>query len=89
MKILWIYFLGVNPNWSILRGHVYAFQGFFFRSRYKTEDIFGVAKISNIFRVLKIPDIFFFLGGGGRTIDTGPEPTHIEQMRVPPGLAAY
>ena len=27
----------------------------------------GVAKISNIFRVLDIPDIsfFFFLGGGG------------------------
>ena len=25
----------------------------------------GVAKISNIFRVLDIPDISFFLGGGG------------------------
>ena len=25
----------------------------------------GVAKISTIFRVLDIPDIFFFLGGGG------------------------
>ena len=30
-------------------------------------DIFGVAKISNIFEVLEIPDIFFFFfwGGGG------------------------
>ena len=44
---------------------------------------FGVAKVSNIFLLLDIPD-FFFGGGGGRRSDAGSEPTHEEKMRVPP-----
>ena len=39
----------------------------------------GVAKISNIFGVLEIPD-----NVRGRTVDAGPEPTYVEKMRVPP-----
>ena len=37
--------------------------GLFFRSRYIMEDIFWVAKISNIFGVLEIPDIFCGVNG--------------------------
>ena len=44
-------------------------------------DIFWVANVSNIFRVLEIPDIVW-----GYTVDTGPEPTYEEKMRVPPGV---
>ena len=37
----------------------------------------GVAQISNIFGVLKIPDFFFFFGeGGGGAVDAWPEPTY-------------
>ena len=28
-------------------------------------DVFWAAKISNILKVLEVPDFFFFLGGGG------------------------
>ena len=35
------------------------------RSMYKMGIFLGVAKISNIFRVLDIPDVFFFGGGEG------------------------
>ena len=34
------------------------------RPRYRIGDFFGGAKISNFFKVLEIPDIFFFGGGG-------------------------
>ena len=54
---------------------------FFLRSRYRMGDIFWVANVSNIFRVLEIPDIVW-----GYTVDTGPEPTYEEKMRVPPGV---
>ena len=40
---------------------------------------FGIAKISNIFMGCLKFLIFF-----GWTVDTGPEPTHEEKMRVPP-----
>ena len=46
MKILWI-FLGSLLNWTVLRGHFYSFNGLFWRSGYRMEDIFGVAKSSN------------------------------------------
>ena len=49
MKIFWIFFWGHHKNWTIFRGHFYAFQGRFLRTRYKMGDIFGFAKISNIF----------------------------------------
>ena len=42
MKTVWI-FLGSSQNWTILRG-------LFLWSRYRMGDIFGVGKISNIFR---------------------------------------
>ena len=41
-------FGGSSQNWTILRGHFYAFYGLFLRSRYKMGDIFWVAKISNV-----------------------------------------
>ena len=41
MKILWI-FLGVySHNWVIFKGHLYALEGLFIRSRYIMGDIFG------------------------------------------------
>ena len=47
-------------------------------------DVFLVAKISNIFGILEIPDIFW-----GSTVNTWPEPTNEEKLRVPPsGLRA-
>ena len=52
---------------GLLKGHFYAFFGFFLSVKVKNGDIWGGGgdKISNIFRVLDIPDISFF-GGGGR-----------------------
>ena len=41
------------------------FRFFFLGSRYKMGIFWGVAKISNIFRELEIPDISFFFWGGG------------------------
>ena len=38
----------------------------------------GLLKFQIFFGVLEIPDIF-----GGLTVDTGPEPTYEEKMRVP------
>ena len=54
-------------NWTIVKGRFYAFQGLFLRSRYRSGNIFWVAKISNILRCLKflIFFFFFFWGGGG------------------------
>ena len=48
-------FLGSSQNWTIFRGHFYAFYGLFLSGGYS----------SNIFGVLEIPDIFFRGGGGG------------------------
>ena len=59
MKIVY-FFLGgggggYSPqNWTIFRCNFYAFYGLFFTSRI----FWGVAKISIIFEVLEIPDIF-------------------------------
>ena len=33
-------FLGSSQNWTIFRGHFYAFYGLFLRSRYRMGDIF-------------------------------------------------
>ena len=63
MKFLWIYFWGSSQNWTIFRGHFCAFYGLFLRSRYRIRICFWVAKISNIFWGVEIPDIF--LRGGG------------------------
>ena len=64
MKELWILF-GSSHNWTIFRVLSNAFFGNFLRSMYRMGIFLGVAKISNIFGVLEIPDIFFFFGGGG------------------------
>ena len=56
MDILW----GSSQNWTLFSGHFYEFYGLFLRPKYRMGGIFGVAKISNIFGVLEIPDI---LGG--------------------------
>ena len=66
MIFLWIFFLrggggrggGLSRNWAIFRVHFYAFYGLFVRSRYRMGVFLGVAKISNIFWVLEIFDIF-------------------------------
>ena len=63
MDILW----GSSQNWTRFRGHFYVFSKF-----QGTEwGIFGVAKISNIFGVLDISDIFFFFWGGGDRVGDG------------------
>ena len=41
--------MGSSQNWTIFRGHIYAFKGLLLRSRYRMGIFFGVAKISNIF----------------------------------------
>ena len=41
MKIFLDIFWGLAQNWTIFRGHLYAFKGFFLRSRYRMGDIFG------------------------------------------------
>ena len=41
-------------------------------------DFLGVAKISNIFEVLEIPDISW-----GLTVDAGPDPTYEEKIELP------
>ena len=46
MKIFVDIFWGSSYNWTIFRGHFYAFYGLFLRSRFKMGDIFWVAKIS-------------------------------------------
>ena len=67
MKILSISFLGSSKNWTIFKGHFYAFLGLLLRSRYKMGDIFLGAKISNIFLgCLKF--LIFFRGVKGRCL---------------------
>ena len=50
------------------------------------ENIFWVAKTSNIYLgYLKFMTFFsFWGGGGGRTVDAGPESTYEENLRVHP-----
>ena len=43
-------FLGLSQNWTIFRGHFYAFYGLFLRSWYRMGIFFWVSKASNIFR---------------------------------------
>ena len=59
-------FLGSSQNWTIFRGHFYAFLGLFLRSRYRIGDIFWVAKISNIF--LGCLKFLIFFGGEGQML---------------------
>ena len=53
------HFWGSSQYWTVLRGHIYAFKGLFFRPRHRMGDIFAVAKISYIFGCLKF---LIFLG---------------------------
>ena len=57
MKILWIFF-GSSQNWASLRV-ISMHLRVFFKGKVQNWDIFWVAKISNIFRVLEILDIFW------------------------------
>ena len=59
------YFLGVDTtNWSIFRGHFYAFEGLLLRSSYRMVVFFWDAIISKIFfRCLKF---LIFIGLNGR-----------------------
>ena len=64
MKILWIFFGGSPQNWTIIRGHFYAFLCLFLRSRNKMGIFLGVGKISNFLGgCLKF---LIFLGLNGR-----------------------
>ena len=56
MDVFW----GTSQNWTIFRGHFYAFFGSFFKVKVQNGVYFGVAKISNIFGVLEIPVFFCF-----------------------------
>ena len=55
-------FGGSSQNWTIFRGHFYAFWVFSLGQGTKWGIFMGVAKISNIFWVLEIPDIFCVSG---------------------------
>ena len=56
MDIFW----GSTQNRTIFRGHFYAFYGLFKGQGTEWGMFWGVAKISNIFGVLEIPDIFLW-----------------------------
>ena len=51
-------FLESSQNWNILGGHFYTFYALFLRSKYRMGLFWGVAKISNIFVMPHIPDIY-------------------------------
>ena len=55
MDIFW----GYHKNWTILRGHFYAFLGFFKRTRYRMGVFLGGAKFQIFLGVLEIPEIFW------------------------------
>ena len=63
MKILWIFFWVITKVDYIL-GSFLCILCVFLMSRYRMGDTFWVAKISNIFGVLEIPDIFLEGGWG-------------------------
>ena len=50
----------------IYLGAISMHLGYFLKVKIQNGDNFGVAKISNIFGVFEIPDIFFFKGMNGR-----------------------
>ena len=72
--------MGSSQNWTIFRGHFYAFWGLFLRSWYRMGIFFWVAKISNNF----LGCLEFLIFFGGRRVDAGPKPTYEETLRVPP-----
>ena len=48
----------VITNWTLFRGHFYAFKDLFLRQRYRMGDIFGLLKFQIFFWMLEITDIF-------------------------------
>ena len=70
------YFEESSQNWTIFRGHFYAYQGLYLRSMYSMGDIYFIFQI--LFWVLGIRDIF------GVKVDAGAGPKYEENMRVPP-----
>ena len=84
-------FGGVITNWTIFRGHFQCILGSFQKVKVRMENIFLVAKTSNIYlgclKFMTIFFLFFFFwggGGGGGTVDAGPESTYEENLRVQP-----
>ena len=57
MKILWIFF-GCHHKIGLVLGVISMHFRVFLKIKLQNYDIFGVAKTSNIFWVLDIPDIF-------------------------------
>ena len=55
-----VIFFGIITKLNYIKGPFLYFRGLFLRSRYRMGDIYGAAKISNIFGVLEIPEIYFF-----------------------------
>ena len=70
---------GVITKIDYILGSFLCILGLFLRAGYRVLDIFGVAKISNIFLGCLKFLIFF-----GWTVGAGPEPTYAEKIRVPP-----
>ena len=75
---------GVGLSAAIFRGHFYAFQGLFLRSRYRIWDILGFAKISKGAWNSYIYIYIFFFWGGGWTVNVEPEPTYEEKWEYQP-----
>ena len=60
-------FWGLLQNWTIYRGHFYAFKGLFLKSMYRMGGgryYFGLLKFQMFLGVLEIPDIFGVNGRG-------------------------
>ena len=62
MKILWI-FLGGHDKIGLYLGVISMYFKVFLKVIVQNWDLFWVAKISNIFGVLEIPDIFWGVKG--------------------------
>ena len=62
--------MGVITKLDYIKGSFLCILGSFLKVKVQNGGIFGVAKYSNIFGVMEIPDIFFFGGGGGGGVNS-------------------
>ena len=58
--------MGPQQNWTILRGYFYTFKFFFLKVKVENGGYFLGLLNFKYFRVLEIPDIFFFFLVNGR-----------------------
>ena len=82
-KILWVFFRG-HHKIGLYLGVISMHLGSFFKVKVQNGGTFlGSLKFQIFLGCIKFL-ILFFVGGGGETVDAGPEPTYDAKMRVPP-----